>query len=220
MDIEEQLKQIPLLKEIDQEELDKLALLVRKRRAVKGEHVIFAEDPEKSLMFIVEGQVKVSLVGDVGKEVILAYLGKGDFFGEMALLTGDTRSADVVAAADCTILSLSERDFEEHILENPGLSVALLKELAGRLRCASRKIGDLVLFDVYRRVARTLRSLAEEEECDGQKVLIVKKRPTHQELASLVGTSREMVTRALKELSEEGCIEIEGRRINIFDLPV
>jgi CRP/FNR family cyclic AMP-dependent transcriptional regulator len=104
--------------------------------------------------------------------------------------------------------------------ENPGLSFALMKELALRLRAASAKIGDLALYDVYRRVARTLKSMAKPEIENDEEALVIDERPTHQELANMVGTSREMVTRALKGLEEDGCITVESKRIKVIKMPI
>ena len=217
---EHQLREIRLLQELETPELERLALVLRERRAPKGSYVVYADDPGPSLMFLAEGEVKITLVSRDGKEIVLANLESGDFFGEIALLTGEDRSANVVAMTDCVLYVLSNEDFRQHILENAGLSLAMMKELATRLRGATSKIGDLALFDVYRRVARTLKSIAKEATVGGEAILEIDKRPTHQELAAMVGTSREMVTRALKGLEEDGCIVVDGKRIEIRKMPL
>ncbi|MDC0358753.1 Crp/Fnr family transcriptional regulator [Oligoflexia bacterium] len=220
MSTEDELRAIPLLSTLDENELKQLAAVMRKVKAPKGKHVIYAEDEGNSLMFVADGKVKVSLVGEEGKEIVLAHFEQGEFFGEISLLTGEKRSADVIALTNCVLFVLTEHDFQNHISQNFGFTQALLKELALRLRTASEKIGDLALFDVYRRVARTLKSLAVEQEVGGQMVYVIEKRPTHQELAAMVGTSREMVTRALKGLEEDECISIDGKRIELQMLPM
>ncbi len=217
---EQRLREIPLLRSLPSEELKNLGLLLKERKASKGNFILYADDPGPSIMFIGQGEVKITLLGNDGKEIVLAHLQKGDFFGEIAVLTGEERSANVVAMDDCELLVLSQEDFERHVLTNSGLALSMLKELAFRLRGAAAKIGDLALFDVYRRVARTLKSLSKEEMLEGEVVHVISRRPTHQELASIVGTSREMVTRALKGLEEDGCIFIDGKQIVIRKLPL
>lgn len=214
-----ELKKIPLLSLLSDDELRRLCDVLKERRAPKGSFILYADDPGPSLMFIAEGKVKINLVGSDGSEIVLANLHAGDFFGEIAVLTGEDRSANVVALADCKLLVLCKADFEKHVLHNSGLTLALLRELALRLRTASSKIGDLALLDVYRRIARTLQLIAEPQELHGEKVFVIESRPTHQELAAMVGTSREMVSRAFKGLEEDGCIILEGKRVIIKKLP-
>ncbi len=213
------LKLVPLLAKLPEEELEALAQIMIERDCAKNASVIQAEEHSTSLMFILDGKARVSLASNDGKEVVLSHLDRGDFLGEISLLTGEGRSADVSTLEPCKFAILSQEAFHTHIKSYPGLLLSLSKELAIRLRDASSKIGDLALLDVYRRVARTLQGLASSEEREGTTVHIIDKRPTHQELAAMAGTSREMVTRALKGLEEDGCITIEGKKIEIFSLP-
>ena len=217
---EDELKKIPLLSALSSEELVRLGTVLREKLIKKNAHIVHEEEPSTSILFLVEGKAKVTLSSTDGKEVILTYLEPGDFFGEIALLTGSTRSANVVANENSKVLILSGEDFNKHITQHPGLSYALARELAFRLRAASMKIGDLALYDVYRRLARTLKTLGKPEENEGETVYIIEKRPTHQEFASLIGTSREMVTRALHDLELNGCIETEDKKIIVKKLPL
>ena len=217
---QQKLQQIPLLSGLSEAELGALGEVLQERRIPKGSYIVYAADPGPSMMFLAHGKAKVTLVSTEGKEIVINNLSKGDFFGEIALLTGEDRSANVVAVSNCTLYVLSETDFKQHIINNSGLSLAMMRELALRLRGAVAKIGDLALYDVYRRVARTLKSLAELKVVDEEEVLIIEERPTHQELASMVGTSREMVTRALKGLEEDGCVVIEDKRIEVRKMPI
>ena len=217
---EHHLREIPLLKGLDGDELSKLGALIKERRAPKGSYIVYVEDPGPSMMFIAHGTAKVTLVSSEGKEIVLYNLTKGDFFGEIAILTGEDRSANVVATSECRLLVLSEEDFKKHMSDSNGLALAMMRELALRLRAASEKIGDLALYDVYRRVARTLKSMAKPTEIEGESVLIIEERPTHQELANMVGTSREMVTRALKGLEEDRCIVIDNKQIQVRKMPI
>lgn len=217
---EHQLREIPLLRDLDSEELVSLAALMRERRAPKGSYIVYYEDPGPSILFLVQGRARVTLSSSEGKEIVLFNLSKGDFFGEIAVLTGEDRSANVVASTDCRLFVLSDQAFKQHIQENNGLALAMMKELALRLRAASSKIGDLALLDVYRRVASTLKAMATTTEVDGEEILLIDERPTHQELANMVGTSREMVTRALKGLEEDGCIIIKNKSIEVRKMPI
>lgn len=214
-----ELRQVPLFAEISDEELTHLLGMLRERRAPRGSYIVYVEDPGPSMMFLIEGKAKVNLLSNDGKEVVLAHLSDGEFFGEIALLTGEDRSANVVAITDCKLLVLNTEDFKRHIAKYSGLAHAMLKELAERLRSATLKIGDLALYDVYRRVARTLKSMGEKQRIGDRDAWVINERPTHQELASMVGTSREMVTRALKGLEEDRCIIIDGKRIELYKIP-
>lgn len=217
---EHDLREIPFLQELSREELAKLISVLKERTVSAGNYILYAEDPGPSLMFISHGEAKVNLLGADGKEIVIALLGQGDFFGEIAILTGEDRTGNVVAETDCRLFVLAKEDFEKHVLSNSGLALSMLKSLALRLRASSLKIGDLALFDVYRRVARTLKSIATRTEENGEEVYVIDKRPTHQELAAMVGTSREMVTRALKGLEEDGCVVTEGKRVLVRKLPL
>lgn len=216
----DQLRSIPILAELSETELEQLGTVMNSKKAKKGTYIIHKSDPGAELMFVADGKVKISIVSDEGKEVVIAHFSRGDFFGELSLLTGEPRSADVVALEDSVIYTLSASDFHAHIEKYPGLSRGLLTELAQRVRASSGKIADLVLYDVYRRVARTLMTIAEPLEEDGESIHVIEKRPTHQELSAMVGTSREMVTRALKGLEEDRCIITDGKQIKIYKLPL
>ena len=216
---EEQLREIPLLSNIDSAELNVLATLLDERDFRDGNYIVREADPSPNLYFIAAGKVKVTLLSPEGKEIVVAHLGPGDFFGEIGLLLGEDRSANVVAQTDCKLLILTDESFTQHLLKATGLALAMLKEMAHRLRSATDKIGDLALYDVYRRVARTLKHMGEVTIEDGHEIFVIDNRPTHQELANNVGTSREMVTRALKGLEEDGCIATEGKTIILKKLP-
>ncbi len=213
------LQKIPLLSELPAVELEHLSRVLKDRHVEKGSYIVLADDKDPCMMFIAEGKVKVNLVSRDGKEVVVATLHDGDFFGEIAVLTGQERSANVVSVSECRIFELQVEDFEKHLVQYPGLARVMLREMALRLRQATGKIGDLALYDVYRRVARTLKKIARSEMRDGKEIFVIDDRPTHQDLASLAGTSREMVTRALKGLEEDRCILVEGKSIELYKIP-
>ncbi|HEY2028286.1 MAG TPA: Crp/Fnr family transcriptional regulator, partial [Myxococcales bacterium] len=162
---------------------------------------------------IASGKVKVVLYGETGREIILSILRKGDFFGEMSLLDRQPRSANVVAVEESELLCLDREAFQTHLAAHPTTSLAVLAEMSRRLRHADEVIGDLALLDVYARVARTVRELAQKqgEPVDGG--LLIKERPTQQEIAGLIGTSRETVSRALSDFARRGLLEMSGKQI-------
>ncbi len=217
---EHQLRTLPVFSELEGSELEKLGAAMVERRVPKSSYIVYEGDPGPSMMFLFEGKAKVNLVSNEGKEIVLAMYEPGDFFGEISVLTGEDRSANVVALTDCRLFALPGEEFKRHISGENGLAACMMREMALRLRASSMKIGDLVLFDVYRRVARTLKSLARPTTVNGEERLVIQDRPTHQELANIVGTSREMVTRALKGLEEDECILIDSKRIEFRKLPL
>ena len=215
------LSKIRIFKDISSEEFKHLSSFLKEKSYHKNATIVTVEETGASMMFIISGSVKVNLFSKDGKEIIITSLGEGDFFGEISLLTNTPRSANVVAQTVCKILVLEESGFNEHISKYTGLSKAMLRELAHRLRLSSKKIEDLALFDVYRRLARTLRGMGTTQKTEnGKEYFMIANRPTHQELAALSGTSREMVTRALKGLEEDGCIKIIGKRLELYKLPI
>jgi CRP/FNR family cyclic AMP-dependent transcriptional regulator len=148
-----------------------------------------------------------------GKEVILSLIGPGEFFGEMGLIDDSPRSASVVTIEPCELLSITKRDFKKCLAENFDMAMAVMRGLVRRLREADRKIGSLALLDVYGRVARLLLDMA--EDVNGQK--IVAKRLPKQDIAKMIGASREMVSRVMKDLQMGGYIEMRGSTIVLRD---
>jgi CRP/FNR family cyclic AMP-dependent transcriptional regulator len=147
-----------------------------------------------------------------GREVILAVLGPGDFFGELALIDDAPCSASVMTLEESEFVSIGKTEFRKVLVSSPGMAVHLLKALAGRLREADLQIESLALKDVQGRVEQVLRSLAEPE---GQE-LVIPPRITHRDIAAMVGATREVVTRAFRALEDKGVVRIEGRRVTLM----
>jgi CRP-like cAMP-binding protein len=209
------LKKIPIFANMGQDELSGLAEKAIRKKFSRDTIIVSEGDDGDSLMIIVSGQVKVTLLSEDGKEIILSILRQGDFFGEMSLLDGEPRSATVIAMKDSTLLIIQRQNFLKQIDENPGLAKAILVEMSMRIRRADRRIGGLVLLDVYGRVATFLLELASME---GKKVeggILIEKRPTQQEIASMLGASRETVSRVLNDFSRRGIIVMDGKSIMI-----
>jgi CRP/FNR family cyclic AMP-dependent transcriptional regulator len=173
--------------------------------------VINQGDISTSLHVIVSGKVRVFLSNEEGKEVILSIQGPGECFGEMALLDEGPRSASVITAEPCKLAIISKLDFERFLRDSPETMLKILQQAFERLRALTEMVGSLALLDVYGRVARLL--LQSAREVDG--VNTVQPEMTQQEIANHIGSSREMVSRILKDLKTGGYIEMTGKQIII-----
>jgi CRP-like cAMP-binding protein len=213
VDTTQLLQKVSIFAELPAEILADLAKRVWNRTAEAGSVIVSHEDTGDALFVIASGKVKVVLYGETGREIILSILRDGDFFGEMALLDRQPRSANVVAVENSQLLGLDREAFQTHLTTHPTTALAILAEMSRRLRHADEVIGNLALLDVYARVARTIRDLAQKqgEPVDGG--LLIKERPTQQEIAGLIGTSRETVSRALNDFTRRGLLEMQGKQI-------
>ncbi len=214
MEIADFLATVPLLGQIPPEELKRFADVTREKQYPKGSVILFEDDPGDSLYIVRDGRVKVVLVGEDGREVILGVLGVGEHFGELSLIDDQPRSAHVIAMEDSLLLVLRRDDFRRRVEANPAVAWALLSELSRRLRRADGKIGGLVLLDVPGRIARLLLDFAQEAGGD-----TIEKPLTPQTIAQMIGASRETVSRAMREFQDAGWIGVERRRISVTDRP-
>jgi CRP/FNR family cyclic AMP-dependent transcriptional regulator len=207
------LRSVPLFASFSEEPLRMLTTVVTRRSVTRGTIIMAAGDATDSLYIVLSGRLKVMMSDADGKEVILTILGPGEFFGEMGLIDDAPRSASVIAIEPCELLVITRRDFKKCLAENFEMSMAVMRGLVRRLREADRKIGSLALLDVYGRVARLLLDMA--ETVDGQKM--VTKRLPKQDIAKMIGASREMVSRVMKDLQVGGFIEMRGSTIVLRD---
>jgi CRP/FNR family transcriptional regulator, cyclic AMP receptor protein len=207
------LKAVPLFASFPEDQLRMLTMVVTRKSAPRSTTIMAGGDPTDSLYIVLSGRLKVMMSDAEGKEVILSILGPGEFFGEMGLIDDEPRSATVVTIEPCELLSIAKRDFKKALAENFEMSMAVMRGLVKRLREADRKIGSLALLDVYGRVARLLLDMA--ENVDGER--IVTKRLPKQDIAKMIGASREMVSRVMKDLQTGGYIEMRGSTIVIRD---
>ncbi|MEX1665094.1 cAMP-activated global transcriptional regulator CRP [Zhongshania arctica] len=189
-----------------------------RRRYPSKSTLIYAGDASDALYYITEGSVTVIIEDDEGREMIVAYLNKGDFFGEMGVFDEDipvTRSALVKSRTECEIAEISYTKFRELNKQYPDILLALGKQMAKRLRLTTRKVGDLAFLDVTGRVARTLLDLCKQPDAmthpDGMQIKI-----TRQEIGRIVGCSREMVGRVLKTLEEQGLVQVKGKTMVVY----
>lgn len=203
------LQNIPLFAGLPEAQLDHIARMAVLRQVPRHKTIVFVGAKTDSLFVIVSGSAKVLNRDADGREVILSMLEAGECFGEMGLIDDSPRSADVVANEACDLLVISKADFTRALSENTELCLNIMKSLVLRLREANHKIESLALMDVYGRVAKLLLDNSEKE--DG--VRIVKRKITKLDMAKMVGASREMVSRVMKDLEHRGFIRVESGRI-------
>ena len=203
------LRSVPLFSTLSADLIGLLANVVTTRQYPKNTFILSSGDKTDSLYIILSGNVKVGIADDDGKEVILSFLGPGDFFGEMALIDDYPRSADIVTREPCELMIVEKGDFKKCLAMSPALSMQIMLALVSRVRDADRKIERLALVNVYGRVAQVL--LESAEQVDG--VLAINRKLSRQDIAKLVGASREMVTRVMRDLVDGGYIRTEPKRI-------
>jgi CRP/FNR family cyclic AMP-dependent transcriptional regulator len=206
---------VPLLGGLDRGELSRLAELCRERAYPKGSIIVFEDDPGDSFFIVRKGRVKVVLVGEDGREVILSVLGVSDHFGELSLIDGQPRSAHVISMEDASLIILRREDFRRRVEASPTVAWALLNELSRRLRKADDQIGGLVLLDVHGRIARLLL----DEATASVTAPTIAKQLTHQTIAQMIGASRETVSRAMKDFQDRGLITVQRRQITLANRP-
>jgi CRP/FNR family cyclic AMP-dependent transcriptional regulator len=207
------LKTVPLFSSLSDEQLRLLQPCLQQRSYPRNSFILRAGEETDALYIILSGRAKVLIPDEQGREVILATLGPNEFFGEMGLLDDQPRSASVETLEACQMLRFSKTGFIACLKDNFDLAMIIINNLVKRLRAADRKIESLALIDVYGRVARLL--LDQSEEIDGQ--WIVRSAPPKQEIARMIGASREMVSRVVKDLQMRGYIRAEKRKIYLLD---
>ena len=207
------LKNVPLFSSFSDQQLATLLPAVQHRRYPRGSFIIRAGEETDALYIILAGRAKVLIPDDDGNEVILSTIGPNEFFGEMGLLDDLPRSASVEATEPCEMLRITRTAFLGCLRDNFDAAMLIIRNLVKRLREADRKIESLALIDVYGRVARLLMELA--KQVDGQ--WVVERAPPKQEIARMIGASREMVSRVVKDLHDKGVIRADKRKIVVLD---
>ena len=196
------IRRVPLFSMLTNEQAQGIADSVVKRRMRRGELVIEAGRKSNALFILLTGRARVIAADERGREVILAVLKAGDYVGEMSLIDNEPHSATVRTEVQSDMLVLGRAEFARCLPENSSLSYAIMRGLVQRLRNADRQIESLALLDVYGRVARSLLDMAEtvgEEK-------VIHGKVSRQDLAKVVGASREMVSRVMKDLEERGMV--------------
>ncbi|MND88648.1 Cyclic AMP receptor-like protein [compost metagenome] len=199
--------------------VEKLLTHCQRRRYPAKSTIICAGDRAETLSFIIKGSVTILIEDDDNREMIIAYLNTGDFFGELGLFESQgkdhQRSAWVRAKTECEVAEISYGKFRELAAQDPEILYTLGSQMAERLRNTTRKVGDLAFFDVTGRVARCLLELCKQPDAmthpDGMQIKV-----TRQEIGRIVGCSREMVGRVLKDLEERSLVHVKGKTMVVY----
>jgi CRP/FNR family cyclic AMP-dependent transcriptional regulator len=209
------LKQVPLFAGLADEDIRGLMSLAKRRTFRNGEVRFHREDPGQVLYVIKEGKVKICLISPDGQEISLVVFGKGECFGEFAILDGLPRSADAVALEKVECYTLQRSDFHNAIMKNPKIAIQIIEVHTRRLRRTDQMVEDLIFLDVYGRVAKKLLELADTHGTkvgDGTRIDV---RLTQQEIASMVGASRESVNKVMGYFTDKNFISTDKHKITL-----
>ena len=211
------LKSVSIFSDLSDPDLSSILDKMVQHTFKKGQIILMEDRIGEHCFFLTHGRVKITRLSSDGREVILALLGKGEFFGEMSLLDGEARSANVVALERTEALTLNVADFMNTLEIYPKVAINLLCELAVRLRKSDEQIANLSLSDAERRIAVSLIRLAEEQGTIHHGHVTIDPLPYQQDIANMAGTSRETVSRIYGLLTEDGYIHRDGRKLGIPD---
>tara|TARA_Y100001934_G_C11983951_1_gene599965 strand:- start:13 stop:690 length:678 start_codon:yes stop_codon:yes gene_type:complete len=211
------LSTVSIFTDLNQETLEKVKSITTERKYPKGSMIILEEEYGDKLFIVKEGTVKITRVNDEGKEVILALLGSSEIFGEMAILDGESRSANVLAQENCNLIVISSEDFIEILKDNFKVSFALMSELAKKIRKSDLQIEALSLSDAEHRIGVSILSLAEDMGVIRNGKVTIQNLPFQQDIANMAGTSRETVSRVMKTFEDRNLILKEGHTVVIPD---
>ncbi len=199
------LRRVPLFSLLTVAQAEVISGAVVKKRFKRGEALVEQGQKSNALFILLTGRARVLTTDSRGREVILATLAQGDYLGEMSIIDNEPHSATVRAEVQTDVLMLGRTEFARCLTENASMSLVVMRGLVKRLRHADRKIESLALLDVYGRVAHALLDFA-SPDAQGQR--IIRDKISRQDLAKMVGASREMVSRVMKDLEERGFIEV------------
>lgn len=211
------LKNVRVFSDLSDSDLDVLQSIVVERSYRKGEVIFHAGDSGSTLFILKSGAVKISICDCKGTEDILKILSTGDFFGEMSMLDGQHRSATVTAMEKCSALMVQREHFIDFIKQHPQIILSLLALMSRRLRKTDEKIANLRFADAYGKVARAILDISDERGVRKGNGIEFNLKLSRQELADLVGVTRETATRILVEFQQNGCIKVEGKNISILN---
>ncbi len=203
----ELLKKVPLFSSLTDDELQMILVSGYKKTFEKNMFIMKHGDPGNAMYLIISGSVKLTLFNEDGRTIVLSILNKEDFFGELSLLDDKARSCSVIAIDTCELFILTRELFYKLIREHPEMTFKILKELTKRLRKADVKIGSLALLDVYGRIVQVLYEIANDVGTVTDEGIMIDKLPTHEELASIVGTTRESVSRIMPSIKKAGILK-------------
>jgi len=211
------LSSINIFSDLSDNELENLHKVFKPRNYLKNSMIILEEEYGDLVFVVKTGTIKITRVNDEGKEVILALLGPGEIFGELAILDGEARSANALAQENCKLLAINKEDFLDILKHNFSISYSLMCELAKRLRKSDQQIEALSLSDAEHRIGVSLLNLAEDMGVIRKGKVTIQNLPFQQDIANMAGTSRETVSRVMKILENKDLISKEGHTLVIPD---
>lgn len=209
------LKQVSIFKGLNDEEVLDLISVAKKRTFRSGDVIFHREDSGQMLYIIKEGKVKICLISPDGQEISLVVFGKGEYFGEFALLDGLPRSADAIALEKVECYTLQRADFQNAIMKKPRIAIQVMEVLCERLRKTDQQVEDLIVLDVYGRVAKKLLELAETHGVQKENGILINVRLTQQDLAAMVGASRESVNKVLGYFTDKEFITTDKHKFTL-----
>ena len=209
------LQDIGLFSGLDEKELGRIENVMTIKTYPKNSMIVLEEEFGDTVYIVKSGTIKITRLNDEGKEVILALMGSGEFFGELAALDGEARSANALAQEECHLYLLHRSDFIDLLKHNTKISFTLLSELARRIRHSDQQIEALSLDDAEHRIGVCILNLAEDNGVIRKGQVTIQKLPFQQDIANMAGTSRETVSRVLKLLEEKGLVTKAGHTLTI-----
>ncbi len=211
------LKRVPFLAALSGEDLRWVAKRVQRRQYGRGDIIFVKDDPGESMFIVEDGAVRIYVPGTQGADLTLAMMQPGEFFGDLSLLDGRPRSASAEAARKTVLLTLEREDLTELVLSRPRAALAILRVIAERLRETDQMASDLAFLDVSGRLARRLLDLAASNGKEREDGVLINATITQEELANMIGVTRESVNRNLGMFRRLKLIRREGRRIVVLD---
>ena len=211
------LSTVNIFSDLSDSDLTKIKNTCQTRKYPKSSMIILEEEMGDVVFIVQSGTVKITRVNDEGKEVILAMLGSGEVFGEMAILDGESRSANALAQENCEVVTINREDFLDIIKTNNKVALNLMTELAIRLRKSDQQIEALSLDDAEHRIGVSILNLAEEMGLIRKGSVVIDNLPYQQDIANMAGTSRETVSRVMKSFEDRGLISKTGHKLSIPD---
>tara|TARA_B100000401_G_scaffold435687_1_gene377823 strand:+ start:1742 stop:2419 length:678 start_codon:yes stop_codon:yes gene_type:complete len=215
--IEEFLKDVNIFSHLSDEKIDEIKKYFTLREYPKGSMIILEEEYGDVVFLVKKGTVKITRVNDEGKEVILSLMGENDMVGEMSVIDGESRSANVLAQENCELYAIRSEDFLSLLKENFEISFSLMGELANRIRKSDQHIEALSLSDAEHRIGVSILNLAEELGVIVKGKVTIDNLPFQQDIANMSGTSRETVSRILKLFEDRNMLVKKGHKLMIPD---
>lgn len=211
------LERVPFLAALSDTDRQWLAQRVRRRTYARGDLIFQKDDPGEALFIVESGSVRIHVTGAQGTDLTLAVMNANDFFGDMSLLDGKPRSASASALTDSTLIVLERDHFTELVRKRPDAALAVLARVTHRLRGSDQMASDLAFLDAAGRLARRLLEIADQNGVARDDGVLLNVRITQEELANMIGVTRESVNRNLSEFRRLELIRNEGRKIVIRD---